>query len=73
MEDNNREIITINNRDLLVIDEDADVIYTTNINNNEEVVILKKVEKSDDIYELDEVERIPYLENFIKKYKNLIQ
>lgn len=73
MEDKETEILTINNRDLMVIDEDNDVIYTTNLDDNREVVILKKIENSDDIYELDEIERMPYLEKFIKKYKDLIQ
>lgn len=71
MENKEVEVITINNRDLMVLDEDDEVIYTTNVDNNNEVVILKKVKNSDDIFELNEVESIKYLEKFLKKYNNM--
>jgi predicted AAA+ superfamily ATPase len=72
MEDKNVEVLTIDDEELYVLDEDNDCLYTSSVLDPTNVIILKKESNTDKLIKLDEIESMPYMERFINKYNNLI-
>ncbi len=71
MEDKSVEILTIDDVEYIIMDEDDEVIYTTEYNNPSNVLILKK--DGDNLVKLDNIESMPYYEKFINKYGNITE
>ena len=69
MENRDVEVLTIDDIEYIIMDEDQEVIYTTELNNPANVLILKK--DGDDLIKLNQIESMPYYEKFINKYGNL--
>lgn len=66
MEDKDVEIITIDDIEYIIMDEDKDVIYATELDYPANVAILKK--DGDDLIKLDKIDSMPYYDKFISKY-----
>lgn len=70
MENKEVEVLTIDDIEYIVLDEDKDVVYTTELNNPANVLILKK--DGDSLIKLNERERMPYFDKFISKYGTMV-
>ena len=71
MENKDVEILTIDDIEYVIMDEDKDVVYTTELDNPANVLILKK--DGEDLIKLDKIESMPYYEKFINKYGNMVE
>lgn len=71
MENKSVEVLTIDEVEYLIMDEDDHVVYTAELNNPANVLILKK--DGENLIKLNEVESMPYYEKFISKYGTMVE
>lgn len=71
MENKSVEVLTIDEVECLIMDEDDHVVYTAELNNPANVLILKK--DGENLIKLNEVESMPYYEKFISKYGTMVE
>lgn len=74
MENKELEAVTFNNIDYAILDEIDNFIYTVNVNNANDIKILKtKIEEDNEILEeLSEEEQSVALVKFYEKHKDLV-
>lgn len=71
MENREVEVLTIDEVEYVIMDEDENVVYTTELNNPANVLILKK--DGDSLIKLDQKESMPYYDKFTSKYGKMVE
>lgn len=71
MENRDVEVLIIDNIEYAIMDEDKEVVYTAELDNPSNVLILKK--DGEDLIRLNEIESMPYYEKFISKYGTMVK